>query len=299
MDGNLKKRRSGRNAAGLWKIMAVVFPMGLSGGAIAYLAIEILVNTGPWGLPLIFAYLAVLLAIGIYIPQKRAKDEYHFRVGNELFYAAYPKEMKKELRKAEKRGLAQEKAAVLEKYRESDGPVREILTPDLVRRRRRGAILGFISAVMILAPVPVLAYRALSALQDLLPFSLKSDFTGLFSLLGTVLLVLNAVLVLLRKEIPQLAGTTLAVLLLNVWACFVTFSLTKKYLAADILICFGCCAVFAIGRFLVPRLTGDLRSQEQKEADQRRFALELFTLGAIDEKELKYRMTKHKTEHLS
>lgn len=299
MDGNPKKRRSGRNAAGLWKIMAVVFPMGLSGGIIAYLAIEILVSTGPWSLPLLFAYLAVLLAIGIYIPQKRAKDEYHFRVGNELFYAAYPKELKKALQKAEKRGLSPETEAILVRYRGYADPGPEVLTPALIRKRRTGRIWGLVSAVMLLAAGAVLAYRALPALRNLLPLSLKSDFTGLFSLLGAALLLLNAVFILYRREIPQLGGTALIVLLLNVWACFVTFSLTKKYRITDILICLGCCAVFVLGRFLVPRFAGDLRSQEQKEADQRKFALDLFTLGVIDEKELKYRLTKHKTEYLS
>ena len=53
-----------------------------------------------------------------------------------------------------------------------------------------------------------------------------------------------------------------------------------------------CFVLFILGKVLLPRLAGDLRSPRQKAADRREFNLELFTLRVIDEEELKYRLTK-------
>lgn len=286
-----KKRRSGQNA-GLWKVMAVVFPMGLAGAAAAYLTLEILINTGPWGVPLLFLYLAVLLAIGFYIPHKRAKNEFHFRAGDELFFAAYPKELKKALQKAEEAGIDPERMDALERCRALAGPLPEENPLEADHLRRRGRMFEFFSGLLVAAPIPVLIYRAVPALGRLLPLSFRSDFTGLFSLIGAALLLLGVVLIIRRRDIPYLTGATAVVLLLNVWACFVTFSLTKKTTLPDILISFVCFVLFILGKVLLPRLAGDLRSPRQKAADRREFNLELFTLRVIDEEELKYRLTK-------
>ena len=78
-------------------------------------------DMGPIWVPLLLGYLTLFTVVGGLLWKKRAKDQFHFLVGDEIFYRDYPRDLQKALKAARREGIPPEVQRTLELYSDVTG----------------------------------------------------------------------------------------------------------------------------------------------------------------------------------
>jgi hypothetical protein len=99
-----RKEGKGLFSQNILRVMA----MGLAVPVLITPAMLIIMNAprfGIWWLPLLFLYLLPFTTGQLFLVRRREMNRIHGLVGDEMFYIIYPKELKRDLRKARKEGI--------------------------------------------------------------------------------------------------------------------------------------------------------------------------------------------------
>ena len=287
-----KKKAKKRRQSGLRDVLPVVFAMGCSGLLCAYGAFYILVKTGPWCVPLLLSYLALLMLPSAFFLSHREKQNLHFQMGHELFYRENPRVLKRALAKARRKGIPEEKKALLAQYAALPLKPAPPLNEKTARERRIWLMLYDTAGLLLLILAGFLLFRGIT-LGQLINAAPKSsaDYTPLL-LYGQAAAVLAVSLFLFLKKKPRfLRAAALLIMLFASWALWITFSVSRLLALKDVLMNLGLCLVYAIIAYALPAPAGDVRSPEKIRQQDRDFQLALFELDIISEEDLKYRLT--------
>lgn len=268
------------------KTMLGAFAMGLATVVSVTPVCLILVymdRLGPWWFPLLLVYFALFFAVKglVFIPIKQRR--LHAVIGSEMFYRMYPQELKKALRRV--RRVAQpERESEIAAYRD-----RLIDTDTDVRNRKRsrtGTVLTVVAAVI----TGVLALCCLFGVYRGMQSGVKTDLARIFHVASTAVMLTVPVAVFRQsfKMIPQIAASVL--LGFTTWADIAN-KLTKPaiYTMTPVwrdLIVLGVFIVAGIGLVMLAKYLKDGANTRRK---QQEFALAMYELDVIDEKELDYR----------
>ncbi len=278
-----------KNAGFVKSILPLALVMGLATPAISAIAFWIVMNTGSWWIPLILAYLTLVLLPVAAVIQRKQRMQQRFLTGDEIYYQTYPAARKRDLKRLRKSGdLSEEVIKTVEFYQaQTPKTVYEEPGEGFLLRRTLGVAPFYTGGAMIAA----LAVYLLACLVRDRYFAGQSDVSQVFTLLSAGMLLAVAVLAFLHKKplLPRGAATVL--LVLQVWGRLILI-FEKQRSAADVhlLDCVLCVAVYAVAAFVLLGLARDVPTPAEVAEAQRVLNLELYELGAIDRKTLDYRM---------
>ena len=267
------------------KTMLGAFAMGLASVVSVTPVCLILVymdRLGPWWFPLLLVYFALFFAVEglVFIPIKHRR--LHAVIGSEMFYRMYPQELKKALRRV--RRVAQpERETVIAAYRD-----RLVETDTDVQNRKReqaSRIITIVSGVIVLA----LAIWRLGGLYSRILNGAKPDLALVLHAVSAAMLLIVPFTAFGRsfRMIPQIVTGVL--LGFTTWADIAN-RLTKPavYTMAPVredLIVLGVFIVAGVGLIALANYLRDVLYTVKK---QQEFALAMYELDVIGEKELDY-----------
>ena len=277
------------NKATMWRPLLWSLGMAFTGIAVSWCGCEIVLTTGPWAMPLLIAYVALLVAPASIFLAAKEKYTDRFMMGEELFYRTYPEEFAKAMRRVKRKGLSADTRRVLAEYEQNMAPEAERKGQGDPGRFRRLFLLLPGAAGCAALGLGLIGSQ-ISGFGRLFPLGEKSDFTPLLSVLAGFFCLLTAFFWLRRKRSTRVMGVTLTILIANAWACFIAATIRKTYSRTEFFLLLGSILLYVLAGVLLPVLAGDVRTQAQKKAAERDFILGLFALGAIDEEELGRRL---------
>lgn len=89
---------------------------------------------GPVWIVLLLMYLTLFTSLSTYLWRRKAKNQFHFLVGDEIYYRTYPKELQKALRSARREGIPPDVVGTLALYSDVTGGA---LSMDKAERKKQ------------------------------------------------------------------------------------------------------------------------------------------------------------------
>lgn len=276
------------------RTMLEAYAMGLS-TAVGFTPVALILvymdRLGLWWFPLLLVYFALFFSLEalVFIPIKQRR--LHHVIGSEMFYQLYPQELNKALRRVRK--IPQpERAPVIEAYRN-----RIVDTEADVQNRKRGrisTILNIAAAVI----VGLLALWCVFGLYRGMQNGVKTDLARMFHVVSTAVMLAVPFTVFKPqfKMVPQIITSVL--LGFTTWADIAN-KLTKPAICTmapvwEDLIVLG---VFIVAGFGLAAAANYLKDGLNTRKKQQEFALAMYELDVIDEKDLDYRFRESRKEN--
>ena len=241
---------------------------------------------GPWWIPLLMLYIMLFYVGEIFLIGHKYRNEVHMQVGHEAFYEIFPKERRRALRRVRKNPNP-ERESVLESYRmrlcDADEDEKK------AHNTRISNCFYYAAAAIIFA---LAGYCVYGLYQDA-AVGMKMDAAHVLRFLAVVMMLTVAIAALRRSKRYILQTIASVLLFLNIWANFANkVMMPQDYTWVPVFEGLIVLAIFLIAAFglMIPArmFKSDLPTRREKQA----FALDMYELGVIDEKELAYRMEK-------
>lgn len=278
---NPKKQKSGAVYTFLWAL-----PIGIGVPILITPVILILVfagRLGPWPIPLLVGYFALLYAAIYYFNYKKMIISVHGASGNERFYDLYPNKLKKVLQAKRKDPLPEETAKTLELYKAKLEGKAAAADETGERKARTRSALFYAAAALAALCAGIYVYVMIRSAEN----GADMDFPFCLRIVTTAMLFIAAGSLAFKKPQKVLNDVTAILLFLNIWS-----DLTGSYLSSGMvtlepmlesLIVF---VLFLIAAFGLAAAARRIRTPKEIILSRGEFDLAMYELGEINEMEL-------------
>lgn len=267
------------------KTMLGAFAMGLApvvGVTPVCLILVYMDRLGLWWFPLLLVYFALFFVLEglVFIPIKQRR--LHAVIGSEAFYRMYPNELRKALRRVRK-SQQPERESVIAAYRD------RLVETDTDVRNRKQQLASTVLTVIAAVIVGLLAVWCVYGLYRGMQNGVKTDLARMFHIVSTVVM-LTVPFTVFKPQFRMIPQIITSVLLgFTTWADIAN-KLTKPVLYTmtpvwEDLIVLGIFIVFGFGLAVLANYLRDVLYTVKK---QQEFALAMYELDVIGEKELDY-----------